>query len=195
MLEGLLLLVGVLVVSERVDVQAHVPGHAALSSGLGETGLGVDDGVAALGGLDELRVLLLEDGEVLLGFPVPDAVRGEEEVHLLEGALVGLGIEAVDHGQSDDVGDTEDVVGLLLEGLEDDGKQEGEPAVTDGPANDAPGVALGADLQWEDLGGVEPWDSEPGGAEGGCEEENHGNGTGAVASSESRAGWVLETKS
>ena len=43
MLEGLLLLVGVLVVGEGVDIQAHVPGNAALSSSFGKTGLWVDD--------------------------------------------------------------------------------------------------------------------------------------------------------
>lgn len=193
MLEGLLLLVGVLVVSKSVHIQAHVPGNAALSSRLGKTSLGVDDRLATLGGLDELGVLLLEDGKVLLGFPIPDAIRGKEKVHLLKSALVGLGVQAVNHGQRDDVGNTEDVVSLLLKGLEDDGKQEGEPAVTNGPANDTPCVTLGTNFQWENLSWVEPWDSEPGGAKGGCEEENHSNGPGAVASSESRASRVLKT--
>lgn len=180
---------------QSVDVQAHVPGHAALPSRLGKTRLGVDDRLAALGGLHELGVLLLEDREVLLGLPIPDAVGGEEEVHLLEGALVRLGVQAVDHGQRDDVGDAEDVIRLLLESFEDDGKDEREPAVTDGPANDAPGIALGTDLQWEDFSWVKPWDSEPGRAECGREEEDHGDSSGGVASSESRASRVLKTSS
>ena len=151
--------------------------------------------MATLGGLDKLGVLLLQDSEVLLGFPVPDAIRSKEKIHLLESALVGLGVQAVNHGQRDDVGNTEDVVSLLLKGLEDDGQQEGKPAVTNGPANDTPSVTLGTNLQWEDLGWIEPWDSKPGGAKGGCEKENHRNGAGAVASGKSRASWVLETSS
>ena len=195
MLEGLLLLVGILVVSKSVDIQAHVPSHAALSSRLGKTSLRVDDRLAALGGLDELGVLLLEDSEILLCFPIPDAVRSKEKIHLLKSALVGLGVQAVDHGQRDDVGNTEDVVSLLLKGLEDDGKEECEPAITNRPANDTPGITLSPDLQWEDFGWVEPWNSEPGGAECGGEEEDHSNSTGSVASSHSRASRVLKTSS
>lgn len=146
MLESLLLLVGILMVGQGIDIQAHVPGNTALSSRLGKASLGVDDGVATLGGLDEFGVLLLENGEVLLGFPVPDAVGGEEKIHLLKSALVGLGVQAVYHGQSDDVGNTEDVVSLLLERLEDDGKDECEPAITNRPSNDTPSVALSTDF-------------------------------------------------
>lgn len=192
MLEGLLLLVGILVVGKSIHIQAHVPGNATLSSRLGKTSLRVDDRVATLGGLDELWVLLLKDGEVLLSFPVPDAVRGEKKIHLLKSALVGLRVQAVDHGQRNDVGNTEDVVSLLLEGFEDDGENECKPTITNRPANDTPGVALSTNFQWENLSWVKPWDSEPGGAEGGCEEEDHGNSTGRVASGEGRASRVLE---
>ena len=191
MLEGLLLLVAILVVSKSVHIQAHVPGNAALSSRLGKTSLRIDDRLATLSGLDELGVLLLEDGEVPLRFPVPDAVSGKEKVHLLKSALVGLGIQAVDHGQRNDVGNTEDIVGLLFKGFEDDGKQESEPAITNGPADNTPSITLGTHLQREYLSWVEPWDSEPGGAKGSCEEENHGNGTRAVASCERRTSWML----
>ena len=195
MFEGLLLLVCILVVGKSINIQAHVPGDTALSSRLGKASLGVDDRLATLGGLDELWVLLLEDSEVFLGFPIPDAVRGKEKIHLLKSALVGLGVQAIDHGQRDDVGNTENIVGLLLEGLEDDGKDECEPAVTNRPANDTPGITLSTDLQWEDLSWVEPGDSEPSGAKCGCEEEDHSNSTGGVASSESRASRVLKTSS
>lgn len=195
MLKGLLLLIGVFVVGKGIDIQAHVPGNAALSSRLGKASLRVNDRLATLGSLDELGVLLLEDSEVLFSFPIPDAIRGKEKIHLLKGALVGLRIQAVDHGQRDDVGNTEDVVSLLLEGLEYDGQQKCEPAITNRPANNTPGVTLGTDLQREDLSWVKPWDSEPGGAESSRKEEDHSNGTGAVASSESRASWVLKASS
>jgi len=169
-LEGLLFLISVLTVSlQSVDIQTHATRHAALPAGLGKTSLGVNDRLAALGSLDELGVLLLEDGKVLLGFPVPNTVGGEEEVHLLKSALVGLRVKAVDHGQSDDVGNTEDVVSLLLESLEDDGKEECEPAVANGPADNTPGVTFGTDFQWEDLSRVQPWNSEPSSAKCGCE--------------------------
>ena len=162
---------------KSVDIQAHVSGNAALSTSLGKTGLGINDRVTTLGGLHEFWVLLLENCEILLCLPVPNAVSGEKKIHLLECALVGFGVQAVDHGQRNDVGNTENVVCLLLKSLEDDGKNESQPAVTNGPANDTPGVTLSTDLQWEDLSWVKPWDSEPGGAKGGCEEEDHSDGT------------------
>lgn len=178
-LEGLLLLErGIIVMRVHgVDIQGHVPAAA-----FGEASLRVDDGVAARGRLDQIRVLLLEEAEVAFGLPVPGAVGREQQVHFLEGALTGLGVEGPDHGEGDDVGGGEDVVGLLLEGLEHDGQKEGEPAVSDGPANHSPGVSFSADLEREDLGGVEPGHGEPGGAEGGGEQEDHGDGAGAVAS-------------
>lgn len=193
MLKGLLVLVDDIVVTglKSIDIQAHIADHMIRFR---QTSLGVDDGMAALGSLDEFGVLLLEDGEVLLCFPVPDAVGGEEEVHFFQGALVGLRVEAVDHGQGDDVGDAEDVVSLLLEGLEDDGQDECEPAVANGPANNTPGVALGADLERENLGGVEPWYCEPGRTEGCCEEEDHSHGARRISASHGRAYFVLETE-
>ena len=194
MFEGLLLLVNVRVGGERVDIQAHVPGNAAIAS-LGKAGFRIDDRVATLGSLDELWILFFENGEVLLSLPVPDAVSREEKVHFLEGALIRLRVQAVDHGQRDDIGNTKDVVCLLLESFENDGKDECQPAVADGPANDTPCVTLGSNLQRENLSWVKPWNGEPRGAEGGGEEEDHRNSTRAVASSKRRSSWMLETSS
>ena len=177
MLEGLLLLIHIIMVSKSVNIQAHVPRNTALSSALGKAGLRIDNRVATLGGLDKFRVLLLENGKVPLRLPIPDTIGREEKIHLLKSTLVRFRIQAVDHGERDDVGDTEDVICLLLQSLEDDGKDECQPAVTNGPANDTPCVTLGTDLQWEDLSWVKPWNSEPGGAEGGREEEDHSNRT------------------
>ena len=87
--------------------------------------LWVDNRVPTLRRLHEIRVLLLEDGEVPLGLPVPDTIRSEEEVHFLERALVGLWVEGPDHGNGDDVAGGEDVEGLFVEGLEHDGAKEG----------------------------------------------------------------------
>lgn len=74
--------------------------------------------MAPLRGLHELRVLLLEDLVVLLGLPVPGGVGGEDEVHLLEGALVGLRVEGPDDEDGEDVDGAEDVEGLFFEGFE-----------------------------------------------------------------------------
>ena len=197
MFEGLLLLISVLVAVglECVDVQAHVPGNASLSYSLWEAGLGVDNGGAALSGLNELRILFLEDGKVPLSLPVPDAVGGKEQVHFFKCALVGFGVQAVDHGQGNDVGNAEDVVGLLLKSLENDGKKECQPAIANGPANDTPSITLSTYFQGENLSRVQPWNSEPGSTECRCEEEDHGNSARASAASGSRALWMLETDS
>jgi len=190
-LEGLLLLQRAIIVVRvhRVDIQGHIPAAAS-----GEPSLRIHDRVAAPSRLHKIRVLLLEDAEVLLGLPVPGAVGREQQVHFLEGALAGLWVEGPDHGDGDDVGGGEDVVSFFVEGLEHDGQEEGEPAVSDGPADHTPGVAFGADLEGEDLGGVEPGDGEPGGAEGGGEEEDHGDGAGAVASGGGGARGLVLTR-
>lgn len=132
--------------------------------------------MTALGSLDEFGILLLEDLEVPLGFPVPDAVGSKEQIHLLKSALIRFRVQGPYHGNGDNVGSREDVVGVFPESLEHNGAEKCKPAVSDGPANDTPCVTLGADLQGEDLGRVQPWDSEPGGAEGGSEQEDHGDG-------------------
>ena len=74
--------------------------------------------------LHELGVLLLEDLEVALGFPVPDGIGGEDEVHLLEGALVGFRVEGPDDNDGGGVDGAEEVKGLFVEGLEDGREQE-----------------------------------------------------------------------
>ena len=172
-------------------IQAHAPRNTSL---LRQSSLGIDDGMAALGGLDQLRVLLLEERKVPFRFPVPDAVGSEEEVHFFERALVRFGVEGPDHGEGDQIGCGEDVVGVLVQGLEHDRAEECEPAVTDRPADDAPSITFGTDFQWEDLGGIQPRDGEPGRAECGCEEEDHGDGTGAVAFGHRRTQRVLLTE-
>ena len=53
------------------------------------------------------------------------------------------------------------------------------PTVANGPANHTPGVASGTDFQWEDLSRVQPWYSQPCGAEDGGEEEHEENGPAA----------------
>ena len=166
MFEGLLLLIDICVRGKRVNVQAHVPGTI---SSLGKAGFGVNDRVATLSSLDKLRVLLFQNSKILLGLPVPNAVSREQKVHFLKGALIRLGVQTIDHGQRDDVGNTENVVCLLLESFEDDGKDECQPAVADRPANNTPSVAFGSNLQRENLSWVKPWNSKPGGAKGGGE--------------------------
>ena len=145
--------------------------------------LGVDDRVAASSSVSDLWVLFLEDGEIALGFPVEDAVGGEEKIHLLEGALAGLGVEGPHHGDGDDVAGAEDVVGLFAESFEHDRAEESQPSVADGPTHNTPGVTLGPDFQGKDFSRVQPWNSKPGGAEDKCEEVDHSHGGVAVASS------------
>lgn len=181
MLERLLFFVDIIgiaahaTVVESIGVQAHATGNAVL---LGQTSLRVEDRVAALSSLDKLRVLLLEDAEVALGLPIPWAVSGEEKVHLLKSALVGLGVQGPHHGKGDEIGGGEDVVSLFVESLEHDGAKECEPAIAHGPTDDTPGVTLGTDLEREDLSRVKPWDGKPGSTEGGCEEEDHSDSAG-----------------
>ena len=159
--------------------------------------------MASLGSLDKLGVLLLEDGKVTFGFPVPDAIGSEEEVHFLKGALVGLGVEGPDHGDSDDVAGAKNVICLFVEGLEHDRAkkclEEGilvlvhiidnvqrgtyKPAVANRPSDNTPCITLGSDFQREDLGWVQPGHSQPCRTEGEGEEVNHSNSGVTIACS------------
>ena len=47
-----------------------------------------------------------------------------------------------------------------------------QPAIADAPPDYSPRVTFGADLQWEDLGRVQPWHGQPRRAEDGGEEED-----------------------
>lgn len=134
--------------------------------------------MTALSSLDKLGVLLLENAEVPLGLPVPWAVGSEEKVHLLKSALVGFGVESPNHGEGDQVGGGEDVVSLFVESLEHDRAEESEPAIAHGPADNTPCVTLSTNLKREDLSWVQPGDGEPGGTEGGCEQEDHSDSAG-----------------
>lgn len=151
--------------------------------------------MATLGSLDKLGVLFLENLEVPLGIPIPDAVGSEDQVHLLKSALVRLRVQRPDHGNGDDVGGGEDIVGVFLESLEHDGAEQSKPAISDRPSDHTPCVTLGTDFQWEDLSGIQPWNSEPCGTESGGEEEDHGNSAGAVCLGRSRSERVGLTSS
>lgn len=156
-----------------LSVKAHVPGNGTATP---LTSLRVDDAVAATSRLDQFGVLLLEDGEVALGLPVPDAVGGKHQVHLLERALVGLGVQGPDDDDGGHVDGTEDIQGLFVEGGEHRGEEEGGPAVADGPADHTPGITACTDFQGEDLGGVKPGHGKPCGTEDGGEEEDEEDG-------------------
>ena len=64
--------------------------------------------------------------------------------------------------------------------MEEEWGDHSDDAVANRPADNGPGATFGADVEREDLGGVEPWSGEPGGAEGGGVEEGHGGDAGAV---------------
>ncbi len=125
MLEGSLsLLIWALIAIEAVlEIEPWTTTSGAASL-LRQTGLGVDDTVAASGGLDDIGVLFLEKGEVALSVPHPWRISGEEKIHLFERALVGFGVESPNHGKSDDVGGTEDVVGFLIKSCKHDRAKE-----------------------------------------------------------------------
>lgn len=87
--------------------------------------------MATLSSLDELGVLFLENLEVPLGIPVPDAVSSEDQIHFLKSALVGLRVQGPDHRNGNDVCSGEDIIGVFLERLEHDRAKESQPAISD----------------------------------------------------------------
>ena len=111
---------------------------------------------------------------------VPAAAVLEEGVHLLEGAPRRLGVHEDDEGQAEDVEPEQEQQRAVADRLEQEGRDHRDHAVADRPADHGPGAPFGADVQREDLGGVEPGGGEPGGAKGGGVEERHGGDGGAV---------------
>lgn len=81
--------------------------------------LRVQDTGPVVGGLDEIRILCPEPGEVLFRLPVPDAVAGKDKVHLFQCPLVGFGIERPYDDDAGEVDAAEDVEGFLIKLLED----------------------------------------------------------------------------
>ncbi len=107
-----------------LGVQAQVPRHQTALSAPFDSGLGIYDAISALRRLHQFRVLFFEDLEVALGFPVPDGVGGEDEVHLLEGTLVRFGVKSPDDDDRGGVDGAEQIESLFVERCEDCGKQE-----------------------------------------------------------------------
>lgn len=107
-----------------VGIQAHIARYQATLSSIDVTGLGINDAVAAVGSLYELGILLHEDGKVLFGFPVPDGVGREDEVHFFECTLVRFGVEGPYDDDRGRVDGTEEVEGLFVEFFEDGGEEE-----------------------------------------------------------------------
>ena len=65
------------------------------------------------GTVQHLRILQLQTGELLLGLPDPGFVGREEQVHLLEGAALGLGVEGPDDRDGEKVDAAVDEEGVL----------------------------------------------------------------------------------
>ena len=105
-------------------LETQVPRHqTALSTAL-ESRLGIHDAVSPLRRLHQFGVLFFEDLEVALRLPVPDGVGCEDEVHFLEGALVGFGVEGPDDDDGDGVDGAEEIQGFFVERGEDRREQE-----------------------------------------------------------------------
>lgn len=138
--------------------------------------------------LDETRVLCLNLGEIALCLPVPDAIARKDEVHFFEGALVGLWIKRPHGDDAEGVNGAKNVERLFVELVKDGWEKQNliatlsihcsmvsplniikggggtyTPTVTDGPTNNTPSIALGAHLQRENLGRIQPGHCQPGG--------------------------------
>ena len=158
--------------------------------------LRVYDAVAPLSRLHQFRVLFFEDLKVALSFPIPDRVGGEDEIHFLEGALVGFGVEGPHDNDGGGVNGAEEVKSFFLELSEDCGEEKNLflfrqyentntmkslrktycPAVANRPTHHTPCIASSSDLQWKDLGWVQPRYGQPRRSENDRVKEHEENG-------------------
>lgn len=88
-------------------------------------GFNIMHGFPGASSIRKLWMFRFQPREALLCVPDPGGLRREQEVHLLERALVRLRVESPDHGDRDDVADAEDVERLLADGAEHDWAEEG----------------------------------------------------------------------
>lgn len=105
-------------------VQTQVPRHQTTLPTILDPCLGIHDAIPSPRRLHKLGVLLFENLEVALRFPVPDGVGGEDEVHFLKGALVGFGVESPDNDNGGGIDGAEKIESLFVEGGEDCGEKE-----------------------------------------------------------------------
>ena len=81
--------------------------------------LRIDDTVTSSRSLHKFGVLFGENLEVPLGLPVTDTVCGENQIHLLQSALIRFRIQSPDDEDRDDVHAAEYVKGVSFEFIED----------------------------------------------------------------------------
>jgi len=70
------------------------------------------------------RILRFQYRKVSLRLPIPDTIRGENEVHLFERSLVGFRVQGPDDEDGEGVDAAEDVECLFVESGEDCGEEE-----------------------------------------------------------------------
>lgn len=104
------------------------------------------------------------------------AIRGEQQVHLLERLAGNFWEDKPDDGHRDNVNASKNKECLPAEPFQHNGYDKPVAAAADGPAESREGVALSADLLGPDLGSVDPgWDNVEHG-EAPEEDKDHGGG-------------------
>ena len=111
----------------------------------------------------------------------PDGVEDgtalpEDDVHLLEAAVGGFGVEEVDGGEDEGVDDGEDDVGPVADAREGDGRDHHDHEVPDPVPARRHRVRRRPDPQRHDLGRVQPGHAEPADGEEGVEDEEEDRG-------------------
>lgn len=115
----------------------------------------------------------------LLAHPdgLPSRIRVDEDIiDLLERQIRRLRIHKVHERHERKVGAHEDQIRLPVQPVQDDGRDHDHEKIPDPVARDAGGGALGARVQGQDLGHVDPGDAVGGGAEDEHVGEEEGDG-------------------
>lgn len=86
--------------------------------------LGIIDLVFTLRGFDEIWIFFLESCKILFSLPVPYAVTGKDEVHLLQRPLVRLRVECPNDEDAGEIDRTENVKRLFIEPVKDGGEKK-----------------------------------------------------------------------
>lgn len=113
-------------------------------------------------------LLVGEAWKLLSGVNVADVLAvtfGEDKVDLFQRALRRLRVEEVDDRKEDCVEDREEKVGSPTNAIDEYGRDHDNEKVPKPVGDGGDSVGLGAGLQRVYLGGIEPWQWEPGGTE------------------------------
>lgn len=111
----------------KLGVDYFIEIHAARCLALFDSRLRISYTLASCSGLDDVRVLLFENGELFFGFPIEPRVGSKKKIHFFQRTLVGFGVEGPNDRYGEGVANAEDIKSLFSDVLKHNGAKKNLP--------------------------------------------------------------------